>query len=232
MFEDNPIYGENKWDIGTNLHDYARDVRSYYDDIPFSQIDQVHGPWAPTEYWNNPLGSIENFLTSDLRTVNEKQKNYMSGTSNVQNYFNRKNGGALNRFINGGQLPKAQDGTQGGSLNDVFDINTKQFINGWNANNIGNWKSERGYTFDNLLQYMAFTQTTPGGLAVDQAYGNRFNESFDWSGKNFGGVNEEYLTNFFRDQIYPGGAPDYKDPRFNKGNAYGNINDFDLTGWD
>ena len=68
----------------------------------------------------------------------------------------------------GGQFPRsipnAENGTElpsGGNISQVYD--GEKFINGWNENNIGDWVSERGHTFDDMMKFVSFSQTNNDG---------------------------------------------------------------------
>ena len=91
MFEGNPMYGT---DVGfdNSLFDFAKGVRSEFRNVPVRHIDD-NSPFAPTEFWNNPLGGLENYLTPDLKQVAEDKSGYMN-------------------LAGGGELPIAKKGIE------------------------------------------------------------------------------------------------------------------------
>ena len=95
MFEGNPMYGT---DVGfdNSLFDFAKGVRSEFRNVPVRHIDD-NSPFAPTEFWNNPLGGLENYLTPELKQVVEDKSGYMN-------------------LANGSELPNAQYGFRGTRL--------------------------------------------------------------------------------------------------------------------
>ena len=102
----------------------------------------------------------------------------------AQKYRRFKKGGqVLDVYQTKGEKNRKGDGKQGGTIYDMYDFETNQYKNGWNQNNVSNWRSTGGYSYKDLENYYNMTQKIPEGVDI-------MNRS-SWEGKNFG-VNKDF----------------------------------------
>ena len=101
----------------------------------------------------------------------------------------------------GDQLPKAQEGgPMGGNIDQILDMKTWELQNGWTEDNFRDWRSKRGYTLQELMGYLKYTQKQSHGFnqeddpetEIDESMYNRpaanIGDASTWQGMNYGCV--------------------------------------------